>query len=389
MVQFPCTMNDTTHKIKILFVITKSNFGGAQKYVYDLATNLSKDRFDVVVALGGFGVLSEKLHKQHIRVIPIRSLNRDVHVFNDVFALFELFSIYKKEKPDIVHLNSNKAGGIGSLAARLAFVPKIIFTAHGWAFNEERPQWQCFLIKLFSWFIIVFSHKTIAISDAVKNNTKNWPLVAKKISVIKNGIKEPTFYLREESRTFITSKINTHIPENAFIAGTIAELHTSKGLRYAIQCMEKLVSENPSLYYVILGDGEEKEKLKKLINSYKLQERVFLLGFIDNAASYLKAFDIFILPSLTEGLGLVLLEAGYAKLPVIASRVGGIPEVIENNTTGILVNPRDSDAIALAITKLYRESSTRKELGEALHKKILNDFSLTRVLSQTENIYRE
>ncbi len=382
-------MDTTTNKTKIIFVITKSNFGGAQKYVYDLAVNLPKDIFDVAVALGGTGILIQKLREQNIRVIPITSLARDVHFINDVAALFELKSIFQNEKPDIVHLNSTKAGGIGALAARFAGVPKIIFTAHGWAFNEERPQWQRFLIKIFSWLIVILSHKTIAVSDAVKNNMQDWPFASNTISVIKNGISEPDFYSRSDAREFILSKTQNTISENAFIVGTIAELHKSKGLTYAIEAMVKLTKENSSLYYVVLGAGEEKEYLQTLIESHNLQERVFLLGFVDDAARYLPAFDLFLLPSITEGLALVLLEAGYAKLPVVASEVGGIPEVIENSKTGILVSARNPDVIVSAITQLYGSESTRNGLGVLLYKKISRDFSLERVIMQTQNLYNE
>lgn len=387
MVQFPLIMDTKANKTKVIFVITKSNFGGAQKYVYDLATNLPKDRFDVVVALGGSGILTQKLQKQNIRVIPILSLMRDVHVTNDLSAFFELQSIFRSEKPDIVHLNSTKAGGVGALAARLARVPKIIFTAHGWAFNEERPEWQRLIIKFFSWIMVVLSHETIAISDAVKNDAKNWPFVSDKISVIKNGINEPGFFSRSEARTFIKSKMSVEIPENAFIIGTIAELHKSKGLQYAVEAFAKLIPDNPLLYYVILGGGEEKERLESLVELHKLQGHVFLLGFVDDAARFLPAFDVFLLPSVTEGLALVLLETGFAKLPAIASRVGGIPEVIENEKTGLLVPPRNPDAIASAIMKLFKSQPIRSALGAALHEKTLRDFSFTRVMTETTDLY--
>ncbi|HBB44192.1 MAG: putative membrane protein [Parcubacteria group bacterium GW2011_GWA1_44_13] len=380
-------MPENTKKIKVLFVITKSNFGGAQKYVFDLATGLPKDRFDVAVALGGSGILIQKLHSENIRVIPIFSLARDVNPWSDISAFFELWRMFREEKPEVVHLNSAKAGGVGALAARLAGVPKIVFTAHGWAFNEERPVWQRLIIKFFSWITVMLSHNTIAVSDAVKNNTKNWPLIAGKISVIKNGIKEPNFLSRETARQRIFAKANIHIPEKAFVVGTIAELHKSKGLTYAIEAFAKLVPENPNLYYFILGGGEEKERLEALVGLHNLQGRVFLLGFVDDASRYLRAFDLFLLPSLTEALGLVLLEAGLAGLPVVASQAGGIPEVIENEKTGLLVTARDSSGIAQAIQKLVAGHSLAKRFAETLRERVLAEFSLSRVLKDTISLY--
>lgn len=372
---------------KILFIITKSNFGGAQKYVFELATNLPKDQFEPVVALGGDGILIQKLHAEHVRVLPIFSLTRDVSIGSDLFAFFELWSMFRKEKPDVVHLNSAKAGGVGALAGRLARVPKIIFTAHGWAFNEDRSRWQRALIKLFSWITVLLAHETIAVSDAVKNDTKKWPFVSKKMSVIKNGIKEPKFYTREDARGKLIDLTGMQIPEDAFIVGTIAELHKNKGLSYAIEAFAELAPSNPNLYYFILGGGEEKERLEALVGLHGLQGRVIFVGFVDNAVSYLRAFDVFLLPSITEGLALVLIEAGFAGLPVIASRVGGIPEVIEDAVSGLLVDARDPHAIALATQSLMEQAEKRLSFAEELHRRVSQNFSLTRVLTEIQKLY--
>lgn len=380
-------MEIKTKKTKVLFVITKSNFGGAQKYVFDLAVGLPKDKFEVAVAIGGSGVLIQKLHAEHIRVLPIFSLARNVNPWSDLMAFFELWKMFREEKPDMVHLNSAKAGGVGTLSARLAGVPKIIFTAHGWAFNEDRPLWQKLIIKFFSWITVTLSHETIAVSEAVKNDVKNWPLVERKITVIKNGIKEPEFHPHETARQRIFAKANIHVPENAFVVGTIAELHKNKGLSYAIEAFAKLLPNNPNLYYFILGEGEEKERLEALVGQYGLQGRVFLLGFVDDASRYLKAFDLFLLSSTTEGLALVLLEAGLAGLPVIASCVGGIPEIIEDGKTGLLIPPRDPNALARTLEWISENSTERTMIGAALHDKVARDFSLSKMTAETIALY--
>lgn len=383
------TVSNNQNKTKVLFVITKSNFGGAQKYVFDLATSIPKDKFDVAVALGGSGLLIQKLNEKGVRVLPIPSLARDVNTASDLSAFFELLSIFRNERPDVVHLNSAKAGGVGALAARLARVPKIIFTAHGWAFNEERSRLQHFIIKFFSWITMLLSHKTIAVSDAVKNDARNWPLIDNKIVVIKNGIKEPEFYTKNDAREKLFALADTQPTPDAFIIGTIAELHKSKGLQYAIEAFAKLAQKDPNMRYLVLGSGDEKERLDGLVKHYGLQERVFLLGFVEDAARFLMAFDVFILPSTTEALGLVLLEAGHAGLPVVASNVGGIPEIIEDGKTGILVQSRDSKGLAEAIKKIIDSPTMRTSLGTALHKKVLDDFLSEKALSITLALYEK
>lgn len=380
-------MENNPDKIKVLFVITKSNWGGAQRYVYDLAAGLPQEQFEVAVALGGSGALIQKLQERNIRVIPILSLIRDVSAKSDVGAFFELWSIIRSEKPDVVHLNSAKASGLGALAARLAGVPKIIFTAHGWAFNEDRSLLSRSVIKLFSWVTVLLTHKTIAVSEAVKNDTQKWPFIDDKVVTIKNGVTGTKFFEPEKARIHLFARGNIRVPENAFVVGSIAELHNNKGLESAIEALAKLVVKNHSLYYFILGDGEEKERLNALVGQRGLQGRVFLLGFVDNASHYLSAFDAFILPSIKEGLPYVILEAGLAGLPVVASRVGGIPEVIEDGKTGLLVPARNPEAIAESVEKLVSTPPLAKRLGEALRERVQREFSLKRELDETIALY--
>ena len=380
-------MDIISKKTKVMFVITKSNFGGAQKYVYDLATNISKDQFEVAVVVGGSGVLIQKLNEQSVRVLPILALARDINIVSDIRAFFELWSLFRNERPDVVHLNSAKAGGMGALAARFARVPQILFTAHGWAFNEERPVFQRLIIKFFSWITMLLSHETIAVSEAMKRDAENFLFVGKKIIVIKNGIKRPEFYTREDARAKISQRVSTPVPQDAFIICTIAELHRSKGLQYSIDAFAKLIPTNPTLYYFIFGDGEEKEHLNTLIKFRGLQGNVFLLGFINDASRLLLASDTFILPSITEAFGLVLLEAGFAGLPVVASRVGGIPEIIDDGKTGLLVPARDVDGLASALQSLSSDKKESNLLGHALLQKTELYFSLSRVIKETSTLY--
>ena len=156
-------------KLKILYLITKSNWGGAQKYVYELATRIPKDKFEVVVALGGTGKrkaptgkLHELLTKGNIRTIVITSLSREMYFIGDVRSFFSILNVLRKEKPDVVHLNSSKAGGLGSFAGRLLGIQKIIFTAHGLAIHEERFGGRTF--RFLTWLTVLFATHTILIT---------------------------------------------------------------------------------------------------------------------------------------------------------------------------------------------------------------------------------
>ncbi|MFA6050249.1 MAG: glycosyltransferase family 4 protein [Candidatus Paceibacterota bacterium] len=376
-------MNDKNKKI--LFVITKSNFGGAQRYVLDLATTLSKKGYDIAVASGGKGVLVRKLLEQGIRSLDITGMGRDVSLFGDLRAALSLWHIIEKERPDVIHLNSSKAG-IGALVARLCGVKNIVFTLHGIALNEDRPSWQKFIIKQIYFLTILLSHKTIAVSDALRKQTIDlFPQFEKKIILIHNGILAPEFLPREEALHALSKET---IPANAIIFGTIGELHPIKGHQYLIEGFKEALDKSSfPLFLFIIGEGEERKKRQKQIEDLKLSENVFLCGRIDNAVRVLKAFDVFVFSSLSEGLPYAVVEAGFASLPVIATEVGGTPEIITNLETGILVNSRSSTVLAEKMLGLAADPSLRKQLGDALSKKMVSDFSIEKMTVSTEKIY--
>ncbi|MBI1957546.1 MAG: glycosyltransferase family 4 protein [Candidatus Niyogibacteria bacterium] len=373
---------------KILFCITKSGWGGAQRYVYDLATRLPAE-FEPVVALGGFGILLDKLNDRKVRTIPIERLGRDIRMGSDISVFFELIRIFRRERPDIVHLNSSKMAFLGAPAARLAGIPLVVFTAHGWPFNEERPRWQRTALRAALFFALLFPHRIIAVSQAVRNDIRRFPGATRKTAVIHNGIGPAAFLSREESRARLIEREArlARIPANAPWIGINAELHKSKGIVYAIQAAAILAKETPFVLCIISG-GEEYEALKRQISDAGLAERVFLLGYVDAASRYLKAFDIFLLPSVTEALGYVLLEAGAAGLPVVASRVGGIPEIIEHEKTGLLVPPRDPEALERAMKFFIAHPDGARRIGENLRQKIASQFSLEKMAEQTLAVYR-
>jgi len=379
-------------KKKLFICITKSEpWGGAQKYVFDIATNTPRDQFDTTVILGGDGILKKRLEEAGVKTILLSNSQRDINLKNEVKLFCELLRLFKKEKPDVIHLNSSKMAGTGSLAGRMAGIKKIIFTAHGWAFNEDRNFLSKILIKILHIITITLSHKTISVSKITKKQIGK-PF-NKKIVVIKNGLREIELRDRDSARKILTSKIlqknqriGKMIANNPFWIGTISELHTNKGLGYAIEAISKI---RDNVIFVIIGEGEKRKELEELIVKLGVANKICLIGKIDFASTYLKAFDFFTLSSITEALPYVLLEAGYASLPVIASNVGGIPEIIENKKTGILVSSRNSEEIKNSIEYLIRNPEKSKVLGNSLKEKIIRDFTQKKMLDKTFLLYRK
>lgn len=302
---------------RILYVITKANWGGAQRYVYDLATATKEAGNEVAVAVGGTGLFSEKLRLASVPIFPLAGVQRDLSITKDVGGFFALYRTIRTFRPDVIHLNSSKAGGLGSLAARLLGVRKIIFTAHGWPFMERRNMfWRAF-VWLSSWATALLAHDVIVISTSELRLGRLLPFCAAKMHLIHNGIDLQMAFGSGE-------RIRAAFPPGAHITGTIGELTRNKNQIALIEEARK----NPEMYVAIVGEGELRPYLEKKIHDYSLGDRVKLFGFIE-AREVLKGFDEFALPSLKEGLAYVLIEARTAGLPIRATRVGGIPDVLD------------------------------------------------------------
>lgn len=381
-------------------LITKSNWGGAQRYVYDLATKLPKDQFRVEVMAGGEGPLINKLMEAGISAHGSLPVGRDISFLADVKAAFKLISILRAKKPDVLHLNSSKIGGVGAFAGRLARVKNIVFTAHGWAFNENRPLYNKLFIIFLYWIMMILSHKVVAVSEAAARQVRGWPFLRNKITVVHNGVDPEAGYARSNSRLELTrlhsglKKAVEGVSEaNLVWIGTNAELHPIKGHEYAIRAVAnciadlKRIDSPKKIVYSIISSGQDRERLEKLIIDLGMQEHIFLMGFVAGASQYVKAFTIFVLASISEGLGYVLLEAGAGAVPIVATAVGGIPEIIEDMGSGILVQPRNSRDLAHAILFMVEHPKERAVYGNELRNKIKVLFTLDQMVSATKEVY--
>ena len=312
-------MRNTAGRKKVLYIITKATNGGAQKYVYDLATNIPKEQFEPIVAYGTHGKLAEDLSTVGIQVLRFPSLGRDLAIVGDIKSFFEMLKIIRKIKPDVLHLNSSKAGGLGALAGRIAGVPKIIFSVHGWPFKEPRNLFWRGIVFTASWLTALLSHRVICVSDYDLRTAQRMPLISGKAVRVYNGINLHALFGSGDM-------VRNTFPAGVHITGTIGELNKNKN---QIALVEQ-AKNDPDMYVAIVGEGELRTYLDAKIKEYDLSRRVRLFGFIPSNEA-LKGFDRFSLPSLKEGLPYALLEAKAAGLLIVANRVGGVGEILDAN----------------------------------------------------------
>ncbi len=371
---------------KILFLITKSNFGGAQRYVYELATNLPKDQYEVVVAFGGQGILKDKLEAAGVRTREIQSFQRDISIQKELRSLFELRQIYKEEQPDIIHLNSSKAVAMGALVGRLTGVPHIVSTVHGWAFLEPRSFLWRSIVWLGQWISTWLSDDVILVS--AHDKSVRMPFQSRKLHMIHTALPKITFKERDVARDALFPQDTKETHQQDIWLVTNAELTHNKNLFAALDAVADFNDRNEwKIFYTIISDGELRSQLQEHIELRSLKDQVVLLGYVDDARSYLKAFDIFLLPSKKEGLPYALLEAGAAGLPAIASNVGGIPEVITNREYGLLIDPTDDATITKALEMFAFDPKLRATASANLEAKIAREYALPKMIEMTERVY--
>jgi len=379
-------------KKKVLYVITKDDIGGAQKYVHDLAANLDKEKFEAKILYGGTDIkwLSNKI-KPHFLFL------------NDWLSIFELVRIFERERPDIIHLNSSKAGIIGSLSARFYKLlnrlrpqtsnlqsPKVIFTAHGWVFNPTNyinAPTRRFYILLHK-FAALFQEKIINVSEYDKNIAFKYNIAPEnKLIKIYNGIEKNISFLdKKTAREEILKKLEAEswkLEARLPWVGSIGRLTPEKNYETLIQA----AALAPEAYFFIIGKGSEKNKLRSLIAKLNLQNKFFLVDASGDDAIFLKAFDIFVLPSIKEGMPYILLEAMAAGLPSVVTDAGGMPEIIENGIEGLIINKKNSRMLADAVKLLLADPKSAEISAKGALEKSRKDFSLDKMVDATEKLY--
>ena len=272
----------------------------------------------------------------------------------------------------------------GYVAARAAGVRRVISSRHNDDQFRYRPRWRRIHRRLWRWYA-----GGIAISESIKRfavEVEGAP--AEKITVVHYGI--DFAWLNDDDVEAARQKLRAELglERDALILGMVCRLVEQKGVPYALEAVRRIKKKYPRARLVIAGDGEKADELRRLTSALGIADRVHWLGWRSDAAELMAAFDLLLVPSLGEGFGLVLLEAMARRVPVIASRVGAIPEVIAHGETGILIEPRDVDALAQAMARLLDDRALRKYMGLLGAARLEERFSVERMVEGTIAVYQ-
>ncbi|MEI8176233.1 MAG: glycosyltransferase family 4 protein [Candidatus Omnitrophota bacterium] len=362
--------------MNILLVTTHLRMGGVSIYVVTLAQALKRRGHAVTVVSAG-GELVKRLEREgvtHCYADIDTKSELDPRIFA---AAYRLFWLIREKNVDIVHTNTRVTQVMGELLARATGATHLS-TCHG--FFKPR-----FGRRLFG----CWGTKVIAISDAVREHLVNDFRIRKsRIEMINNGIdlaNSRRVYLPHEKKVIRKEMELADGP----VVGIIARLSSVKGHRYLVMAMRKVIDQIPAAQLLIIGEGPEGEELKGMVKDLKLEKSVIFAKTVLDTRGALAVMDVFVLPSIHEGLGLALLEALSCAVPVVASDTGGIYSIVKDNSTGLLAPPRDSAALAAAILRLLNDRVLAGRLAAAGKDLVYERFSIDDMTTKVEAVYRE
>ena len=363
--------------MKILLLTTHLNTGGIGVYTVNLARHLKKEGVDVAVASGG-GDLETVLSGSGIRHIPMDIKTKSEFGIKVWKALPFLVDMIKTGGFQLVHAQTRVAQVLGRMSGRFTGVP-FISTCHGF-FKHRRLSRRLFPC---------WGKKTIAVSKSVRKHLlEDFHLAPGRVVMIYNGIDLERYLSGKAGRDHGLAR-SMGMSEDATIVGAIGRLSSVKGFKYLIDAFKDAVSRNDDVRLLIVGEGPEKDALEKQVRLLKITDKVLFAPRGVPLEKYLSILDIFCLPSVHEGLGMSLMEAMAAGKACIATDVGGLSELIQRGKDGILVPPKDPEALSAAILDLAADAGLRERLGENAREKAANNFSMEEACAKTIKVYEE
>lgn len=360
-------------KLRILEIIGDPSLAGAPRHLLGLLDNFDYRQFEIFV-ISPPGPLAGEIRSLR------KPLELEIVKMSSKFNFKTISEIRKKIKhlkPDVIHIHGTRAGSLGRLAAIGLKIP-VIYTEHLWTKNYKLTSRVANLIQLVAlWFLDMFTNANIAVSQAVKDFMVESQISRpEKITVIYNGIEMP----ETKAKPFSSEEITL---------GTVGTLNQQKGIQYLIQALPMVIGEFPKTKLIIVGEGDYKSELEKLVKKIKLQKVVSFSGFVKEIEKEMKEFDIYIQPSLSESFGLAIVHAMSLGLPVVATNTGGIPEVVTTGKSGILIERESPKALANGILKLLRDKTMAKEMGHLGREEAEIKFNLREMVKEVEEVYEK
>ncbi|MBX7258307.1 MAG: glycosyltransferase family 4 protein [Candidatus Hydrogenedentes bacterium] len=376
-------------RIRVAHVITRLCKGGAQENTFHTVRLAHRDRYEVDLisgpTQGAEGSIEDAVRDAGIDILRVPNLVREVRPAQDVRAYRNLLELFRARRYDIVHTHTSKAGYLGRLAAARARVPIIVHTPHGHIFFGYFNTILTAVFTLMERHAARHSDKLIALTPrGIREHLEQGVGRPEQWTSIFSGIDLHPFEDAVRRRDATRAKLE--IPEDAIVIGGVGRLEPIKGFSYFIAAARIVAQRVPQAHFIVVGDGSMADELRRA--GADLGSRLRFLGLRKDVPNLMAAMDVFVAPSVNEGMGRVLVEAAAAGVPSVASAVGGVPDIVRDGETGFLVPPKDANALAEAILRLTSDVSLRARIG-AEARAHAQGFSLDRMVTEIETLYEK
>lgn len=379
-----------TEQIRILQLITRLIIGGAQETVWLTAALLDKRRWVIEVLsgpqTGPEGSLIEIMREQHIPLTIEPALLRQISPLNDLRVMIRLVRFLRRGNYTIVHTNSSKAGILGRIAAKLASIPHIVHTVHGWSFHEH-------MSPLVRWTYILLERLTARFTDALIVVAK--PDIEKGLRA---GIGRPAQYHLIRSAIQLDEFDPAHVdrnavrrelgfPPDALVLGNVGRFSTQKNPLDWVRIAGKVARQLPNCHFLLVGDGPLRAEVEAALGTEGIADRTLLTGLRRDVPQLIGAMDVFLLTSLWEGLPRVIPQAMSMQVPIVANRADGTAEAITHGETGYLCEPGDLDQAAAYCVQLLTQPTLHASMGTRGRNFALHEFDVRQMVSQIAALY--
>lgn len=388
----PAEDDEPIERITIAHIMTRMAVGGAQESALAVCARADRGRFDQILVVGSEagpeGELFTEAGKLGVDVEIIPALVRALSPMHDIRATGQLVKSLRRRKPDIVHTHSSKAGILGRVAARLAGVPIVIHSVHGWSFHGHLSPRRVSAVVALERLMARFTTCLVVEADSDLRKGSGAKIGApKKYFKIRNGIDLERFNLGVTHDRGAGFRSELGIPHDAPLIGTVIRLVPQKNPQGFVRAAGIVLAERPSAHFVLVGDGPLRGETMTLAASLGVDDRIHFTGIRRDVADILPAFQMFVLSSHWEGLPRVVMEAMAFGIPVIAPDVDGMAEAVSDGVTGRLVAPGDPAALARAIVGLIDDPDAATSLGSAGRSLVTQRFDLRRMVTDFEALY--
>jgi glycosyltransferase involved in cell wall biosynthesis len=383
----------TSSKIRIVRVIARMNIGGPAIHVTLLNSRLDPNRFESTLVTGlenaGEGSLLEWAVTQGVQPLVIPEIVGEATFGpRDVAALRKMYAIIRRANPHIVHTHTAKAGFVGRLAAKMAGAPMIVHTFHGHVLRGYYSPVKTALLNQMEKMLARLTDRIVAVSEAVRRDLIELRVApAEKVVTVPLGLDLDEFANADRLRG--SFRAEHKIARDRKLIGIVGRLALIKNHRLFLEMARQLLTIVPESRFVIVGDGLLRRGLETYAEQLGIREQVIFVGWRRDLASIYADLDILVVSSNNEGTPVSAIEAMASGCPVVATRVGGMPDVVKDGETGFLAPPNDALTLARSAAELLRDSPKRNRMGQAARAVALEHFSVQRLVADTERLYDE